>query len=196
MKHSARILALQLVFLCVSGAAAQETAEPNTSSGQFERDLELSRHERLHQVRSDPDSVLQAFSTDGCSGGLSAAWPNVAAIVPAFAEVHGGVPPWESCCIEHDRHYHRGGETDATPAESFEARRQADLELRTCVIEIGAERGAELARAYGLTERQTGALYEVIAELMYRAVRLGGVPCTALPWRWGYGWPPCVGVGP
>jgi len=30
-----------------------------------------------------------------------------------------------------------------------------------------------------------------IAEIMYRAVRLGGAPCTTLPWRWGFGWPKC-----
>ena len=30
-----------------------------------------------------------------------------------------------------------------------------------------------------------------IADLMYRAVRIGGVPCTGLPWPWDYGWPEC-----
>ena len=34
-------------------------------------------------------------------------------------------------------------------------------------------------------------LYAAIAELMYRAVRIGGIPCSGLPWRWGYGWPEC-----
>ena len=34
-------------------------------------------------------------------------------------------------------------------------------------------------------------LYAANAELMYSAVRIGGIPCSALPWRWGYGWPEC-----
>ena len=34
-------------------------------------------------------------------------------------------------------------------------------------------------------------LYAAIAELMYSAVRIGGIPCSTLPWRWGYGWPEC-----
>ena len=33
--------------------------------------------------------------------------------------------------------------------------------------------------------------YEAISELMYRAVRIGGIPCTNQPWRWGYGWQQC-----
>ena len=33
--------------------------------------------------------------------------------------------------------------------------------------------------------------HEAVASLMYRAVRLGGIPCSGLPWRWGYGWPEC-----
>ena len=36
-----------------------------------------------------------------------------------------------------------------------------------------------------------GLVYEVIGDLMYRAVRIGGIPCSGLPWRWGYGWPEC-----
>jgi hypothetical protein len=36
-----------------------------------------------------------------------------------------------------------------------------------------------------------GFIYQGIADLMYRAVRLGGIPCSGLPWRWGYGWPAC-----
>jgi len=40
-------------------------------------------------------------------------------------------------------------------------------------------------------EKQVMSLYESIAESMYTAVRLGGMPCTGLAWRWGYGWPAC-----
>ena len=44
---------------------------------------------------------------------------------------------------------------------------------------------------YGLSAGMVDLLYAGIAGAMYRAVRLGGVPCSALPWRWGYGWPEC-----
>ena len=33
------------------------------------------------------------------------------------------------------------------------------------------------------------------ADMMYRAVRIGGGPCTGLPWRWGNGWPGCNPIG-
>ena len=37
--------------------------------------------------------------TDGCSGGMSAAWRRVS----------GGPPPWEGACVEHDRDCWKGG---------------------------------------------------------------------------------------
>ena len=50
---------------------------------------------------------------------------------------------------------------------------------------------AVLNDEYGLSVDQVEVLYDSIAGLMYRAVRIGGVPCSGLPWRWGYGWPAC-----
>jgi hypothetical protein len=44
---------------------------------------------------------------------------------------------------------------------------------------------------YGLSGQEVETLYAAIAALMYRAVRVGGMLCTGLPWRWGYGWPEC-----
>ena len=33
--------------------------------------------------------------------------------------------------------------------------------------------------------------FAVAGRIMYDAVRIGGMPCTGSPWRWGYGWPGC-----
>lgn len=45
------------------------------------------------------------FTTDGCSGGMSALW-RLACRLGAVAE---SVPPWEGDCVAHDRAYHAGG---------------------------------------------------------------------------------------
>ena len=66
-------------------------------------------------------------------------------------------PPFESCCDEHDRRYAQGG----TKA----ARKLADLLLRDCIKANG---------------------HPVLAEIMYRAVRIGGVPYLPTKFRWGF----------
>jgi len=136
-------------------------------------------------------SISIAFSTDGCSGGLSVGWTYLSDKFPDFAAKHGERPPWETCCIAHDRRYHAGGAEALSPRESFDQRKEADRQLKFCVVETGVRRAPSLQDTYGLSKTQIKALYEAIAELMYRAVRFGGVPCTDQPWRWGYGWPKC-----
>lgn len=88
------------------------------------------------------------FKTDGCSGGMSAFWKRQ----------FGTVPPWENCCIEHDRAYHAGGTSDQ--------RKEADYKLYQCVK---ANKGTSWAW------------------IMWLAVRFGGVPYMPWDWRWGYG---------
>ena len=66
-----------------------------------------------------------------------------------------------SCCYLHDVAYWSGG--------TAEARELADQSLRTCVL--------------GITRN------EVLAEVMYKGVRVGGGPELPTPYRWGYGWP-------
>lgn len=157
----------------------------------MERSLEVWRHEPLRRVKADLSATLAPFTTDGCSGGLSAGWEYLAFHLPDLAAKHGDVPPWESCCVEHDRAYHTGGRREATAEESFEARKHADLTLESCVVAVGREREPQLQSEYGLSQQQAADLYAAVAAVMYRAVRLGGVPCSGLPWRWGYGWPQC-----
>jgi hypothetical protein len=157
----------------------------------LERQLEMGRHEQLVILKSHDDSALTEFTTDGCSGGLSVGWEYLAGKIQQFQARHGTRPAWESCCTEHDQEYHSGGSGQATASESFDARKEADLALKACVLKTGVERSPELVTNYDLSAREVEILYTTVAELMYRSVRIGGMPCTGLPWRWGYGWPQC-----
>ena len=142
------------------------------------------------RVRETPGTTLAPFTTDGCSGGLSDAWRVVAERFPAFAEAHQEAPPWEACCVIHDRAYHAGG-PDAEVELSYAARLSADKALQFCVFHSADNRIGDLTERYGLTDDEVGSAYDAIAAAMYVAVRFGGGPCTGLPWRWGYGYPDC-----
>ena len=151
---------------------------------------ELAAHGRLMEVRNDPARALNAFTTDGCSGGMSATWSALAGLFPEFDELHMSKPPWEGCCVAHDRAYHSAG--GATSAEqSFRARLEADEILRQCVRDTVESRRATLRDEYGLSDARIDQGYDLIAASMFDAVRVGGGPCSGLPWRWGYGWPQC-----
>lgn len=105
----------------------------------------------------------KSFDTDGCSGFLSFIWQMI------FRRE----PPWENCCIDHDKAYWRGGE--------LSLRFEADNKLMQDVAAKG---------------------HPYWAILMFLAVRLGGqwwLPVPSLKkvggkWklsfdsvRWGYG---------
>lgn len=183
-------IALLLSLTCTS-AFGQESPTMNATLDSAERKLELWRHEHLTVVKQSSTATLAPFTTDGCSGGLSSAWDYMASVLPEFGKTHGQAPPWENCCIEHDRAYHNGGARDITAEKSFEVRKQADVALEACVLATGKERAPQLSQEYGLSNEQILRLYDVVAAMMYRAVRIGGPPCSDLPWRWGYGWPKC-----
>ena len=182
--------ALLFFALCANGQSEEQTTTSPFLDDR-ERSLELGRHERLLNETQNPDHHLSDFTTDGCSGGLSVGWQHLSEKIEFLKTVHGDLPPWESCCVSHDRLYHEAGERTFSAEMSFEARRKADEELRTCGLETGVGRASELSEQYGLTVEEVGLVYEVIGDLMYRAVRIGGIPCSGLPWRWGYGWPEC-----
>ena len=185
------LLILGWVAMEFPSALAEPTAQKSGVAGAPARLFELEQHRRLRATRAGPHAKLSEFQTDGCSGGLSVGWDYLGSVVKKFRAVHGARPPWESCCVAHDRHYHQGGPADGTVEESYTARLKADLEFKACVRDAGAMRGRQLGAAYGLSGKDTAALYEHVAGLMYLAVRLGGLPCTGLSWRWGYGWPKC-----
>lgn len=152
-------------------------------------DLELAGHQALSAVQQTHEPAT--FKTDGCSGGMSAAWRVAARLFPSFEDTHGDLPPWEGCCVTHDHAYHAGGQGRSSQ-QGYQDRQDADLELQNCVIE-GAKGSLDtLADAYGLEPDDVIIGYDLIGAAMYRAVRLGGAPCSGLPWRWGYGYPQCI----
>lgn len=153
------------------------------------RTIELPAHRAL--MASVAGAELAPFATDGCSGGLSAGWTLVAETFPDFAAAQGDVPPWEACCIIHDRAYHVSGGAENAD-ESYDARVQADEALRACVRETGESHLEDLAVRYDATPETVRRAYGTIADAMYMAVRFGGGPCSGLPWRWGYGYPQCT----
>lgn len=185
------LLFLGIMLLSSVNSCAETTGKPQSGVNALERQLEMKRHEQLAARKAHPKSVLADFTTDGCSGGLSVGWHYLAGKIENFNTMHGSRPPWESCCIIHDRAYHTGGTREATAVESFEARKEADLTLKSCVLDTGIKRTPELSTEYNISPREVETLYNVIAALMYRSIRVGGMPCTGLPWRWGYGWPEC-----
>jgi hypothetical protein len=184
--------ALAGLWLLMPLAAA---AQDDGTLAEMRRAIELPAHRALMRVVADPATALAPFTTDGCSGGLSSTWSVVADLFPDFAEAHENRPPWEACCVAHDRRYHdAGGATEA--GESYDARLAADEDLRACVIAGGEDRIDLLARHYDVSEDQIRLAYGAIGDAMFNAVRLGGGPCTGLPWRWGYGYPGCLTLLP
>jgi hypothetical protein len=176
-----RLTVLLVVSFAVPGLA-QESGEG------LQRKLELPAHRSL--MSQVAGNEVNPFETDGCSGGLSTSWRVVADLFPDFAEIHEDIPPWETCCVTHDRAYHVAGRaTDAD--QSFDARLAADAALKSCVIAEGRKRREELAARYDVSADLIDRAYAAIADSMYTAVRFGGGPCSALPWRWGYGFPNC-----
>lgn len=65
---------------------------------------------------------------------------------------------WLICCVVHDISYWCGG--------SAEDRKEADALLMQCA----------------------SSKVSLMGDILYAAVRLGGVPWLPTPWRWGYGW--------
>jgi len=143
----------------------------------------------LAQVQQRVGVSMKPFSTDGCSGGLSLGWRNIAEGFPAFAESFGDHPLWEACCVEHDRAYWRG-ETQ----NGYEQRLNADKNLKQCVIAFGQTHSQMYAEQFALDKATIETQFTITANMMYAAVRIGGKPCSFLPWRWGYGWPHCFGM--
>jgi len=154
--------------------------------GEVVEALENQQMKRLAAQQNRPNVFITEFRSDGCSGGMSETWSNLADVFPEFARFAGDKPPWEQCCVDHDLRYWRG-ETE----NGFSKREYSDTVLRECVKLTGAEQSDAIAARLGLPEQEIITLINLTGDLMYHAVRVGGAPCTGLPWRWGHGWPPC-----
>lgn len=175
------------VLLCSFGQAAQ--AQGVAATDGLQRRFEMPAHHAL--IGAMQDSSLSTFETDGCSGGMSWSWRMLSDVFPRFEAAQGTHPPWEHCCIAHDRAYHyAGGVTEAEA--SYAARLDADAALRHCVASPSDGDVTAMAARYDVSEDQIRFAHDLIATSMYRAVRFGGGPCTGLPWRWGFGYPACL----
>ncbi len=172
-------LRVALVLICVAARAEAQD---------LMRNVEMPAHRAL--MDSVGNAALIPFETDGCSGGLSSSWRLVADTFPKFSALYEAHPPWEYCCVAHDRAYHNAG--GALRAEdSFDARLSADDTLRACVRAHGETHADEYAARYDMTPDQIRSVHAITSEAMYMAVRFGGGPCSGLPWRWGFGYPGC-----
>lgn len=186
-----RNFVLSVGLICTGNVVfADQPIRPESTLESIGRWIELPQHGKLIDLIQDPTTTLAPFVTDGCSGGMSAAWEPVAQIIPDFSEEYLQAPPWEDCCVIHDRAYH---DIDGaqTAIESYETRLKADYTLMQCVLQDGAQRRAALAEEFSTSASVVDQAYTLIANGMYQAVRLGGGPCSGLSWRWGYGYPSC-----
>lgn len=185
INHKLPVLAACFALTVSSGVSRGETVLSNAAKA-----VEMPFHNTLKETRTSDLGQLNAFSTDGCSGGLSESWKLVAKTFPNFEQAHTGRPPWENCCVTHDRAYHSAGPSPE-PEDSFRARLFADRTLEACVRNTGEDRLEEIAARYNVEQEQVRQAYATIAGAMFAAVRFGGMPCSGLPWRWGYGYPAC-----
>jgi|GEM_PF-844893 hypothetical protein len=147
---------------------------------------EANRMEQLEQTKTTHQ--LSLFVSDGCSGNVSNNWrvvvEQMSEVSESFAESFRDAQtiPFEYACVAHDRAYHAG-------EGGYVGRLQADLSLRSEIISYAIENVSTIQSRAGLnTPEETLFLYELLAEAMYRAVRLGGAPCTSKPYAWGYGY--------
>lgn len=177
-----------LLAIC---AGANLSAEDQGALGEITRSFEMPAHRSLLALIQAPGTELAPFETDGCSGGMSWSWRIVADLFPDFEVSQGAHPPWESCCVTHDRAYHNAGEV-MEALDSYSARLVADTALKQCVADPGAVEIDRVATLYNVPRERAIFAYDLIADAMYNAVRFGGGPCSGLPWRWGYGYPGCV----
>ena len=180
-----RVSKFLFFILCTSGQVLTAGSIARDPFDEATRDIEEQRLQQLQTVRQR--SEIKPFSTDGCSGFQSQNWAALAELLPAFEKHFGDSPPWENCCFTHDEVYWRGEVIDG-----YIKRKEADQALRQCIIDTGAELAPRLSLQYRISEENIHQAFSITAEAMYKAVRLGGLPCSLLPWRWGYGWDNCA----
>lgn len=183
----ARTTASVLCFFILGESVAAQSSSGDLG---WSAKVEIWRHSKLQDIREADSGALTPFTTDGCSGGMSAAWGAMASAFPWFARVFEHEAPWHACCVTHDQAYHLGGD-DSDPEFGYFARLKADESLRLCVRGVADVQAEPLGMQYDSTPEDVADAISFVADRMYEAVRVGGLPCSGLPWRWGYGWPQC-----
>lgn len=182
-----RVSTFIFFFLCFPGPFLTTESIAGDWLVEATREFEEKRLQQLKTVRNK--SEIKAFSTDGCSGFQSQSWATLAEAFPGFEQHFGDKPPWEDCCVNHDQAYWQGEVVDG-----YTKRKEADQALRQCIVDTGTELAPRLSLEYKVSEAKVRQAFSLTAEAMYEAVRLGGLPCSLLPWRWGYGWDNCAFV--
>jgi hypothetical protein len=142
--------------------------------------------ERLEQAKQT--ATLQPFVSDGCSANVSKNWQIVVQEISdhseSFASTYNEMQtiPFQPACIKHDRAYHNG-------VGGYIGRLEADNQLRSDIIAYGIANTESIRSRTNLnTDEEAIFLYELMAEAVYRSVRLGGAPCTGEPYAWGFGY--------
>jgi len=132
--------------------------------------------------------TIGTFISDGCSGSASRGWSvaveELSKVSSRFEGLYADTKdiPFEYACIAHDKSYHTG-------EGGYAGRLLADHTLRSEIISYGIANTEKIKDRTGLrTDEEAMFLYEVVAETVYRAVRLGGAPCTGTPYAWGFGY--------
>lgn len=185
-----RAMTAAAVWLIATGAVADTVDAVETAQIPLSMQPELYLHRALFAARAADNAPLAPFTTDGCSGGMSDGWAIAAETLPETFNPGAPAPPWEQCCVTHDRAYHNAGGA-STAEQSVLARLDADRALEACVTAEGRLQAPQLAAETGWSEDQIAQGFRIMGALMFQAVRLGGAPCSGLSWRWGYGYPGC-----
>lgn len=172
-----------VIFFLIIGVFAYTRLYPTITIIPVSENKQMEQLERTKELYTKSE-----FISDGCSGDLSSTWTNVISELndsfPSFKENYPNPEtlPYEAACIEHDRAYHNG-------EGGYIGRLRADNKLREDIIVYGIENTETLKKSTGLeTDEEVVFLYERIAGLVYQGVRLGGAPCTGMPYAWGYGY--------
>lgn len=178
-----------LVFIC-PGASAQTAERPRVVVTP-QPAWKIAPYERLRRSYLASGRKLSRFWSDGCSAGLSPGWRMAALANPFLARNATGGPPFEHCCVEHDRVYHSAARDYPSPQASIRARALADDALRRCVRRSGLEVKRKIEATTGVSASATALSYGFLGEVMQGAVTAAGGPCTGASWRWGNGSAQC-----
>jgi hypothetical protein len=149
----------------------------------------ITERNKMNQLENIKQNYqIAKFESDGCSGNVSKSWDlvvhQIMNISTTTAEKYKYFKniPFENLCVKHDETYHKGN-------GGYSARLRADNQLREGIIEFGINNVEEIKKVTSLkTDEEIIFLYEIIAETIYRAVRLGGSPCTGMSYAWGFGY--------
>ena len=93
----------RIAGLWLGGALMTSAVSAQSLVDEGARKFEELRLQQLQTVRNE--SKLAPFTTDGCSANLSSTWEFMADKFPGFEEQFGNNPPWEDCCVIHDKAY-------------------------------------------------------------------------------------------